>query len=103
ALAVTADVIVTGISVPGPFDGVELVRRLRANEPTRHKPILVLTASAFAPAERRADAAGCDAFLPKPCYPDKLLAEIRRVLATATRPATPARPISAKEKREIAG
>jgi hypothetical protein len=30
--ALSLDVIVTGIRVPGPFDGIELVRRLRADE-----------------------------------------------------------------------
>jgi CheY-like chemotaxis protein len=49
ALARTADVIVTGIRVPGPFDGIELVRRLRADGPTKDKPIIVLTACAFEP------------------------------------------------------
>jgi len=44
ALAMTADVIVTGIRVGGPFDGVELVRRLRDGDGTRDKPIIVLTA-----------------------------------------------------------
>src|SRR6266581_2425294 len=69
ALARTTDIVVTGIRVPGPFDGVELVRRLRANDGTKHKPIIVVTACAFEPDQQRACAAGCDAFLPKPCLP----------------------------------
>jgi len=80
ARAVEADIIVTGIRVPGVCDGVELVRRLRHADETRRTPIIVLTACVFNPDRQRALAAGCDAFLAKPCLPDRLLAEIRRAL-----------------------
>ena len=40
ALAPTSDLVVTGIRVPGPYDGLELIRRLRADERTKHKPII---------------------------------------------------------------
>src|SRR5713226_9176455 len=75
ALAVTADVIVTGIRVEGPFDGIELVHRLRDGNGTRDKPIIVLTACAFEPNQQQALAAGCDVFLSKPCLPDRLVTE----------------------------
>ena len=78
ALARTADVIVTGIRVGGPFDGVELVRRLRESDGTCGKPIIVLTACAFEPDQQRALAAGCDVFLAKPCLPDRLVSEMCR-------------------------
>src|SRR5258708_21218961 len=80
ALAHTADVIVTGLRVHGPFDGVELVRRLRERDGTKDKPIIVLTACAFESDQQRALAAGSDGFLPKPCLPDALLTEIQREL-----------------------
>src|SRR6266581_1334065 len=79
ALARTADVIVTGIRVGGPFDGVELVRRLRESDGTCGKPIIVLTACAFEPDQQRALAAGCDVFLAKPCLPDRLVQESDRL------------------------
>src|SRR5687768_290967 len=66
AMARTADVVVTGIRVPGPFDGIELVRRLREDDRTKQKPVIVLTACTFEPDQQRAYAAGCDVFLPKP-------------------------------------
>lgn len=73
-----ADVIVTGILVPG-IDGIDLLSRLRADDRTKHTPIIVLTACDF-PADRaRAEAAGCDVFLPLPCSPDALLNEVRRL------------------------
>ena len=85
-----ADVIVTGIRVDGPFDGVELVRRLRAGDDTHDMPIIVLSACAFEPDGQRALAAGCDLFLAKPCLPDRLLDEIRAILTDQRRKARPA-------------
>lgn len=79
--APTADLIVTGVRLAGSFDGIELVRRLRDDERTRDTPLIVLTACAFEPEEARAYAAGCDLFLPKPCLPDVLLQEARRLIA----------------------
>jgi CheY-like chemotaxis protein len=80
ALAVTADAMVTGIRVAGAFDGLELVRRVRANDQTATMPIVVLTACAFDEDERRARAAGCDVFLTKPCLPERLVRELSRVV-----------------------
>jgi CheY-like chemotaxis protein len=77
-----ADVIVTEIRVHGSFDGVELVSRLRDAARTRQTPIIVLTSCAFAPDQQRAQAAGCNLFLPKPCLPERLVSEIRAVGAT---------------------
>jgi two-component system cell cycle response regulator DivK len=86
ALAETADVIVTGVRVPGPFDGIELLRRLRADGRTKDKPIIVLTACTFQPDQQRAYSAGCDGFLPKPCLPDTLVSEIRRAMVNRSLP-----------------
>jgi CheY-like chemotaxis protein len=79
-LAAAADVIVTGIQVPGPFSGLELVRRLREDARTQKKPVVVLTACAYRPDRERAKAAGCDLFLPKPCPPEVLIAAVRELL-----------------------
>jgi two-component system cell cycle response regulator DivK len=78
--AADADVLVTDVRVDGPSDGLELIRRLHRGAGTRHIPIIVLTACAFVTDRQRAKRAGCDAFLPKPCLPNVLLVEIRRVL-----------------------
>jgi CheY-like chemotaxis protein len=75
-----SQVIVTGVRVNGSFDGLELVRRLRADERTQSKPIIVLTACAFEPSRQMAVAAGCDVFLIKPCLPETLVTEIRRAV-----------------------
>lgn len=86
------DVIVTGIFVPGPFDGLELLRRVRNQEGTREKPVVVLTACALESLRATANSAGCDAFLTKPYMPDDLAAQIHRLLAgRPRRMATPSR------------
>jgi DNA-binding response OmpR family regulator len=81
SVAPRADVIVTETLLPGPIDGIEFIRRLKRGERTKTIPVIVLTGCAW-PAEReRAENAGCDVFLAKPCLPDALVREVRRVLA----------------------
>jgi DNA-binding response OmpR family regulator len=75
-----ADVIVTGIVLDDTMDGVELVSRLRGDAGTIHKPIIVLTACTWRQERERAEHAGCDVFLSKPCLPDALLREVRLLL-----------------------
>ena len=58
----------------------EATRRLKNDERTRHIPIVALTGHALAGHAEGARAAGCDAFVTKPCLPDALVAEIRRLL-----------------------
>jgi CheY-like chemotaxis protein len=77
--AAVVDVIVTGIRLDGEYDGLEFVRRLRQNPRTAAKAIVVLTAWTLTDDRHRAAEAGCDAFLLKPCLPDALANEIRRV------------------------
>lgn len=78
-------VIVTGIRIRQPADGIAFIRRLRQHAPTRRTPIIVLTACAFDEDRARAVAAGCDAFLAKPCAPDTLLAEVSKLIESAAR------------------
>jgi CheY-like chemotaxis protein len=101
ALAVTADAIVTGIRVPGPFDGLELVRRLRGDARTRSKGTIVLTACAFEEDRRRAHIAGCDVFLPKPCLPETLIEELIRLLGCVVRSQS-TRAIAQRTRRGVA-
>ena len=79
-IAPQADIVVTGILLDGPMDGVGLVSRLRHDEGTTQKPIIVLTACAWPSNRQRAERAGCDVFLSKPCLPIDLLREVRRLL-----------------------
>jgi len=79
------DVIVTGARLAGTVDGIELVRRLRGNDQSGRRPIIVLTACAFEADQQLAMSAGCDTFLTKPCVPDRLETEIRRLLGARGR------------------
>jgi CheY-like chemotaxis protein len=84
ALAPQTQVIVTELMVPTVSDGVEFIRRLRADGRTKHLPILVVTSWAWQTERLRAEEAGCDVFLTKPCLPDELLREIRNVFPAVT-------------------
>jgi len=78
------DVILMDLSMPV-VDGWEATKRLRADTRTRHIPVVALTAHDGSGELQRATSAGCDWFVPKPCAPDALITEVRRVLS-ATRP-----------------
>ena len=69
------DVVVTDIAMPE-MDGLELSRRLRAEEPTHDVPIIAVSGQA----SERARQAGADIVLDKPCEPGHLLRAIEYVL-----------------------
>ena len=77
-----AEIIVTGLLLPGPIDGYALIQTLKRHRVTRQIPIVVLTVCAWTEEEARARRAGCDGFLSKPCLPDALVREVRRVLSS---------------------
>ena len=79
AFALKPDLILMDLSLPG-MDGWEATRRLKANDLTRSIPVIALTGLSVEYSKARALEAGCDGFLTKPCYPDALCGEIRRVL-----------------------
>jgi CheY-like chemotaxis protein len=84
-IAPKADIVITGILLPGPIDGIELIRRLRVDDVTRETPVIVLTSCAWNSERERAVQGGCDAFLAKPCLPEDLVREVQRLLAAAKR------------------
>jgi CheY-like chemotaxis protein len=81
AFALRPDLILMDLSLPGK-DGWEATRELKADERTRHIPIVALTGHALAGASDGAKKAGCDSFVTKPCLPDDLVVEVRRMLGT---------------------
>ena len=85
ALRSVPDVIVMDLSLPG-LDGWEATRRLKRDARTRHIPVVVLTGHALAGHSQGAMDAGCDAFITKPCLPERLLEEIRTILDATPRP-----------------
>ena len=80
------DIILMDLALPK-MDGWEATRRLKMDETTRHIPIVALTGHALAGHAEGARQAGCDAFVTKPCLPDALVAEIRRMLSSRERAA----------------
>ena len=79
ALTRHPDIIVTETRLAG-INGFELCRLLRLDSVTHDIPIVVVTGDAFDADVKRAQAAGADAVLIKPCLPDALASEIRRAL-----------------------
>lgn len=73
------DAIVLDLSMPD-IDGWEACRRLKADERTKGIPILAVSGHALKGAEGAAKAAGCDVYLIKPCLPERVLAEINKML-----------------------
>jgi CheY-like chemotaxis protein len=49
-------------------------------------PIVMMTAMPYGAIGKRAVAAGCDAFLSKPCAPSRLLQEVMRFVPHAASP-----------------
>ena len=74
------DVVLMDLSLPV-VDGWEATRRLKNDSRTAHIPVVALTAHDGSGELQRATRAGCDWFVPKPCPPDALIVEVRRVLA----------------------
>ena len=81
AFALKPDLILMDLSLPG-MDGWEATRRLKADDATKHIPVVALTGHALAGASEGAKRAGCDSFVTKPCLPDDLVVEVRRMLNT---------------------
>ena len=79
------DIIIMDLSLPV-MDGWEATRRLKADDRTRRIPVVALTGHALAGHSKGARDAGCDSFLAKPCLPDTLVAEIRRMLSAEKAP-----------------
>ncbi len=77
------DAILTDLHIPG-IDGYELTRRLKRDPRTHGTPVLAVTGYApFTQDPSRADRAGCDAVLPKPCDPDDLVTTLHALIARA--------------------
>jgi CheY-like chemotaxis protein len=73
------DIVLMDLSLPV-MDGWEATRRLKADKRTEHIPVVALTGHALAGISEGAKRAGCDAFVTKPCLPEDLVKEIRKVL-----------------------
>jgi CheY-like chemotaxis protein len=75
----TPDIILMDLSLPL-MDAWEATRRPKADVRTASIPVVALTGHALAGISEGAKKAGCDAFVTKPCLPEDLVKEIRRIL-----------------------
>lgn len=83
AIDLVPDAILTDLNIPG-IDGYELTRRLKLDPTTQHIPILAVTGyGPFAQDPARAERAGCDALLHKPCAAEDLTRSLTALITQA--------------------
>jgi two-component system, cell cycle response regulator DivK len=73
------DLVVMDLSLPD-MDGTQAIRALRADDRTKDLPIIVVSGAVQ---DGEVSGLGWDAFIAKPCPPDLLVAEIRRLITAA--------------------
>jgi len=61
--------------------GYTATRKIKADPAMRSMPIVAVTSYALSGEEKKARAAGCDDYVPKPFGPRQLLAKIRQYLS----------------------
>lgn len=79
AASLRPHIIVMDLSLPR-IDGWEATRRIKAAPETRAIPVIALTGHVVSESKRRSFEVGCAGFLAKPCPPEILVSEIRRLL-----------------------
>ena len=80
AAVLLPDLIVMDLRLPV-IDGLEATRRLKADPDTRHIPVVALSWVDRREGEALATAAGCQAFVAKPCPPEDLRALLESLAA----------------------
>ena len=73
------DLILMDIQLPI-MDGYTATRKIKADPAMQSIPIIAVTSYALSGEEKKARAAGCDDYVPKPFSPPQLLAKIRQYL-----------------------
>lgn len=73
------DLILMDMSLPV-LDGWEATRRIKADDSTKHIPVIAITSHAMADDRRRALDAGCNDYDTKPIELDRLLTKIEALL-----------------------
>jgi CheY-like chemotaxis protein len=81
------DVALMDLSLPG-MDGWEATRQIKNGKDTKHIKIIAVTGHALEGTAKGAREAGCDAFLSKPCLPETLEEEVKRMLDLSKAPKT---------------
>ena len=71
--------IITDLNMPN-MDGIELIRRLRAQEATRFVPIVMLTTESQPEKKSLGKSAGATGWIVKPFTPEQLTAVVQKLL-----------------------
>lgn len=79
------DVVLLDLMLPG-MDGFEICQRAKADEATRHIPIIFLTAQPQPAAVARAMALGAAGYIVKPFDPIKIIDQINEALSRVQAP-----------------
>ena len=79
------DVVLLDLMMPG-IDGFEVCQRAKADETTRHIPIIFLTAQPQPAAVARAMSLGAAGYLVKPFDPIKIIDQVNEALARVQAP-----------------
>ena len=80
--ALMPDIVLMDVSLPG-LDGWEVTSMIKSDPVTARIPIIALTGHVFPEEIETARDVGCHGFLAKPCLPDQVVFEIRRILREA--------------------
>lgn len=79
------DMMITDLQMPN-LTGLEVCRRLRQDEATRHIPVLMLTARGFELEPQEMSSAGIVDVLSKPFSPREVLRKVQEVLGQQATP-----------------
>ena len=87
ALGLRPDVIVMDLAMPV-LNGTKAIARLKTDPRTRGVPIIVLTGYAFRAIQEGALETDADVFLTKPCLPEELEGQVRKLFDVSRRKPT---------------
>jgi len=74
------DIILMDINLPG-IEGTEATARIKATPELAHIPVIAMTANDSVQMQQLCFASGCDAYLPKPYQPTRLLETIQQFVS----------------------
>ena len=79
ALIENPDYIILDIQLPD-IDGLEVLKRIRANEKGKDVPIISMTSYAMSGDKERLIKSGCNGYIEKPIDPERVIDQIDKIL-----------------------